>query len=71
VQEYAGIDLSGVMFASPFLKHLRISLASGLYMAAAHERRHLWQGWNARRAAESQNGMESHVAAIDSRGTIS
>jgi len=54
VQEYADIDLSGVLFANPFIKWLRLSLASGLHVIAAHERRHLWQGWNVRRAAESQ-----------------
>jgi len=54
VREYADIDLSRVLFANPFIKWLRLSLASGLHAIAAHERRHLWQGWNVRRAAESQ-----------------
>ena len=53
VKEYADIDLSGVLFPNPFVKWVRFSFATGLHVIAAHERRHLWQGWNVRRAAES------------------
>ena len=50
VREYAGIDLTGVLFPNPFLPGLRFSLASGIHILAAHERRHIWQAWNVRRA---------------------
>jgi hypothetical protein len=56
VREFGDIDLSGVLFPNPFVKWLRFSLATGLHVIAAHERRHLWQGWNVRRAAESMEG---------------
>ena len=31
---------------------VRLSLATGLHVLAAHERRHLWQAWRVRREAE-------------------
>jgi hypothetical protein len=43
LQTNADIDLSGVMFANPMIPGLRFSLASGLRIIAAHERRHLQQ----------------------------
>ena len=49
---YAGIDLAGVRFPNPFVFWIRFSLATGVHVLAAHERRHLWQAWNVRRAAE-------------------
>jgi hypothetical protein len=52
MREYAGIDLAGVRFPNPFIRGVRFSLATGLHVTAAHERRHLWQAWNVRRAAE-------------------
>ena len=56
IREYIDVDLSGVLFPNPFVKWLRFSLATGLHVIAAHERRHLWQGWNIRREAESFEG---------------
>jgi len=50
LREYAGIDLAGVHFPNPFIPGVRFSLATGLHVLAAHERRHLWQAWNVRRA---------------------
>jgi DinB superfamily len=49
---YAGIDLTGVRFPNPFIRGVRFSLATGLHVIAAHERRHLWQAWRVRQAAE-------------------
>lgn len=43
IGEFAGIDLATVTFPNPFLPGLRFSLATGLHVLAAHERRHLWQ----------------------------
>jgi DinB superfamily len=52
LRRYADIDLAGVRFPNPFIKGVRFSLATGLHVIAAHERRHLWQAWRARQAAE-------------------
>jgi hypothetical protein len=48
--KYADVDLSGVHFPNPFIRGVRFSLATGLHVLAAHERRHLWQAWRVRRA---------------------
>ena len=52
LRTYADIDLTGVRFPNPFIPGLRFSLATGLHVLPAHERRHLWQAWRVRRAAE-------------------
>jgi hypothetical protein len=50
--ESADLDLAAVRFPNPFVRAIRFSLATGLQIIAAHERRHLWQAWRTRRAAE-------------------
>ena len=52
LKRYARIDLTGVRFPNPFITGVRFSLATGLHVLASHGRRHLWQAWNVRRAAE-------------------
>jgi DinB superfamily len=52
LQECAGIDIVKTRFPNPFIRGLRFSLAAGLYITAAHERRHLWQAWRVRSSAE-------------------
>jgi hypothetical protein len=52
LRRYAEIDLAGVRFPNPFIRGVRFSLATGLHVIAAHERRHLWQAWRVRQAAE-------------------
>jgi hypothetical protein len=56
LQKYADIDLVGVRFLNPFVRGVRFSLATGLHVIAAHERRHLWQAWRVRQAAERATG---------------
>jgi hypothetical protein len=51
LQKYADIDLAGVRFHNPFVRGLRFSLATGLHVIVAHERRHLSQAWRVRQAA--------------------
>lgn len=51
IRQYHGIDLAGTTFPNPFIKGVRFSLATGLHVLAAHERRHLWQAWRVRDAA--------------------
>ena len=52
LKTYADIDLAGVSFPNPVIRGIRFSLATGLHVIAAHERRHLWQAWRVREAAE-------------------
>jgi hypothetical protein len=51
LQRFINIDLARTRFPNPFVPGVRFSLATGLNVIAAHERRHLWQAWNVRRAA--------------------
>jgi hypothetical protein len=48
VQANSDLDLAGVRFPNPFVPVIRFSLATGLHVIAAHERRHLWQAWRVR-----------------------
>jgi hypothetical protein len=43
LRDYANIDLAGVRFRNPFIGVIHFSLATGLHVITAHERRHLWQ----------------------------
>jgi hypothetical protein len=52
LHEYADLDLRRVRFSNPFIRGVRFSLASGLHILSAHERRHLWQARGVRGAAE-------------------
>jgi hypothetical protein len=52
LRRFAEIDLAGVRFPNPFIRGIRFSIATGLHVIAAHERRHLWQAWCVRQAAE-------------------
>lgn len=52
MRNFGDLDLATVRFANPFVKGVRFSLATGLSVITAHERRHLWQAWRVRRAAE-------------------
>ena len=52
LRKYADVDLVGLRFPNPFIGGIRFSLATGLHVIAAHERRHLWQAWRVRQAAE-------------------
>lgn len=56
LRAYAGLDLAGVRFQNPFVRGVRFSLATGLHVIVAHERRHLWQAWRVRQAAEPASG---------------
>ena len=47
----AGLDLTAIRFPNPFIRGIRFTIASGLHIIAAHDRRHLWQAHNIARAA--------------------
>lgn len=55
LRTFADVDLTGVRFVNPFIRGLRFSLATGLHVIPAHERRHLWQAWRVRREALTAN----------------
>ena len=57
----ADLDLARVRFPNPFVRGIRFSLATGLHVIAAHERRHLSQAWRVRRAAETAVAELSRV----------
>lgn len=50
VRENADLDLASIRFVNPYVRGIRFSLATGLHVITAHDRRHLWQAWNVRRA---------------------
>ena len=54
----ADLDLAGIRFPNPLVPGIRFSLATGLHVITAHERRHLWQAWRVRRAAESADDQQ-------------
>jgi hypothetical protein len=45
----ADLDLAGIRFPNPFSRGIYFSLATGIHVIVAHERRHLWQAWRVRR----------------------
>ena len=55
LRKYAEIDLARVHFPNPFIAGVRFSLATGLHVIAAHDRRHVWQAWNVRKALEKND----------------
>lgn len=54
LRAYQDVDLAGVRFPNPFVPGIRFSLATGLHVITAHERRHLQQARRVREAAERQ-----------------
>lgn len=59
----ADLDLTGIRFPNPFLRGIRFSIATGLNVIAAHERRHLWQAWQVRRRLEHADRPVNHLEA--------
>jgi hypothetical protein len=53
LREHADLDLAGATFPNPFIKGLRLSLATGFNVLTAHARRHLWQARGVRQRLES------------------
>ncbi|AFL90382.1 hypothetical protein Terro_4177 [Terriglobus roseus DSM 18391] len=56
------LDLADIRFANPLLRGIRFSLATGLHVITAHERRHLWQAWGVRRAASLSGHAPASLA---------
>ncbi|MGH9237447.1 MAG: DinB family protein [Vicinamibacterales bacterium] len=70
LRQYAEIDLAGVHFPNPFVRGVRFSLATGLHVIAAHDRRHVWQAWNVRHALNQLLTKEADSSAPSGRGTV-
>jgi hypothetical protein len=49
----ADLDLASIHFPNPFIPGVRFSLATGIHVIPAHERRHLWQARMVRQLAEN------------------
>jgi hypothetical protein len=62
----ADLDLAGIRFPNPLVRGIRFSLATGLHVITAHERRHLWQAWRVRRAAEEAADERLRYKTLDS-----
>ena len=45
LREFAGLDLASITFPNPFIAGVRFSLATGVHVIVAHNKRHLWQAW--------------------------
>jgi DinB family protein len=56
----ADLDLAGIRFPNPFVPGIRFSLATGLHVIAAHDRRHLLQAWSVRRALAHEELAPPH-----------
>ena len=54
LRTYANLDLVGVRFQNPFIGVIYFSLATGLHVIPAHERRHLWQAQQVRARLSSR-----------------
>jgi DinB superfamily len=54
IRENADLDLAAIRFPNPLVPGIRFSIATGLHVISAHERRHLRQAWGVRRAAEAR-----------------
>ena len=63
LRTYADVDLAGVRFPNPFIPGVRFSLATGLHIIAAHQRRHLWQARRVRQSAERAQAARSDERA--------
>ena len=50
IRANADLDLASIRFPNPFVRGVRFSLATGIHVLPAHERRHVWQAWRVREA---------------------
>lgn len=53
VRDSSDLDLASSRYANPIVRGLNFSIASGLHILLAHERRHLWQARQIRNAIQA------------------
>jgi uncharacterized damage-inducible protein DinB len=63
LREFAELDLAGVTFPNPFIGGLRFSLATGLHVIVAHNKRHLWQAWRVLEKAGRTPALDARRSA--------
>jgi hypothetical protein len=56
IREAGGLDLNRIVFPNPFFRQMPIRVGTALLVVPAHERRHIWQANNVRKALESRAG---------------
>lgn len=54
IADCADIDAARATFRNPFVRWIRFSIATGLHVVPAHDRRHLWQAEQVEKALRSQ-----------------
>jgi hypothetical protein len=54
IRTNADLDLAAIRFPNPLVPGIRFSIATGLHVISAHERRHLRQAWGVRHGAEAR-----------------
>jgi len=52
LRQHGALDLAAIRFPNPFVPGIRFSIATGLHVITAHERRHLWQARRIREELE-------------------
>ena len=60
IADAAAIDANRTRFRNPFIPLIRFSIATGLFVIAAHDRRHLWQAEQVRQAP----GFPGRLSAV-------
>ena len=66
----ADLDLAGIRFPNPLIPGIRFSLATGLHVITAHERRHMWQAWRVREASLGAAGEQFRVENALDRSSL-
>jgi hypothetical protein len=56
IREASGLDLNRIVFPNPFFRPMPLRVGTALLIVPAHERRHIWQANNVRKALESHGG---------------
>lgn len=55
-RDAAAVDANRATFPNPFLKLVRVKVATGLHVVTAHDRRHLWQAEQIRKRPDFPAG---------------
>jgi hypothetical protein len=50
IADAADVDVNRATFVNPFLRFVRVKVSTGLSVVSAHDRRHLWQADQVRKA---------------------
>jgi hypothetical protein len=56
IQQSATIDINRATFANPFFGMIKVKVATGFQVVAAHDRRHLWQAEQVEEAIRARGG---------------